>query len=255
MRYLHNFKLFESIEIEPENGDDIDLFTDLLQEYFDKYKIYNTDDIESAKKSGSTINGQYHMKRVSTNYFKVNGFPDHSSGILIEVNLYKHDELRETVAKDLAKFVYRIKKMGYEKIETEYDDRYGLVRFYIAIVDNVKNESKSNNLEMCRPLTRAEYDNFFSEHETNRFKTGEIEKVTQILSEIDSSVEWTGVTLSNGEPSDFQSWYIDGKAINITKFEDHWFLVEEMWYNSWNKDPHYYLCDELDSIKYIDFYA
>jgi hypothetical protein len=71
-------------------------------------------------------------------------------------------------------------------------------------------------------------------------------------------VGWTGVIKADGQPSEFQNWYIGEfrrKTIQVVKFDDSWFLIEEMWYNSWNKYPHYYLCDELESIKYIDFYG
>ena len=129
MRYLKHFKLFES------NNSEIELFEDLLQEYFDEFRIYPKDEVDAGGMYGSTeANGDYQIKRVSTTYFKVPGFPDGSSGIHIKVHLWKHDgTITLDVAKGLTKFIYRIQKMGY-KIDSAYDDTFG-VNFHISILD------------------------------------------------------------------------------------------------------------------------
>lgn len=514
MKYLKQFKLFES------NKSEIELFEDLLQEYFDKFKIYPKDEIDAGGMYGSTeANGDYQIKRVSTTYFKVPGFPDRSSGIHIKVHLWRHDELREDVAKGLTKFIYRIKKMGYEA-DASYDDTFG-VNFHIAIIDkkveesirylnkgfevgeddfqiwsdqheldpngfnkrentqidfwsqqsnfnvvlnsdennsyvslndgclrldiarfedewftlqveddignedyyifdnwedldervtkildNYLNyyddndedeegdeefestnyvpdsgktekitieqykeltskwkksslsdfemkklekifkvwderkelsykfkdgelhlnfggryfgkeivvekyeddwyfiniiprdahtfasrnnrayesyrdyyscdqfdgvldfmrqindvhtsnqdysifESKSENQELCKEINSNEYSNFIEDHNHEPFNHNELDQITQILSITYPEVERIG----NTEDWCVEEWYFDDKSITISKYQDSYYLVKEQWINSWNKDPHYYLCDEIDSIKYIDFYA
>jgi hypothetical protein len=48
MRYLKHFKLFES------NNSEIELFEDLLQEYFDEFRIYPKDEVDAGGMYGST---------------------------------------------------------------------------------------------------------------------------------------------------------------------------------------------------------
>lgn len=513
MKYLLNYKLFES------NNNEIEFFEDLLQEYFDKHKIYPNSEITEGGLYGSTeVNGDYTIKRVSTNYFKVSGFPDRAKGIHIQINLWRHNELRETVARDLSNFVRRIQKMGY-KVECAYDDTF-TVQYHIAIIDQevkesvrylnsgievseddfmnwsyehdldpngfssretqqleawaqqmnckpliygsdtTKNsivslhdgylrfdigkfkdeyftlfleeedgtqeyylfetwedlserinkhlnnylnyysdenqdeeefesveyaeptnkiekislddykqfttkwkksslsshdkqrfekifevwserqeinykfregdlylelggrifgkevvvekyeddwyviniiprdayrfatrnqrsyesyrqyytcdqidgvldflkqlddkyasnqdktifESKSDNLEFCKELVGAELYDFMESHSNEPMTDSEKKRITEILADTYSEVEMKGNPTEWG----FEEWYFDDKIISINKYSDSYYLVEEEWINSWNKDPKAYLCDELESIKYIDFYA
>lgn len=84
------------------------------------------------------------------------------------------------------------------------------------------------------------------------FTQKELQQITHILSITYPEVEMVGINKNNAS---FEIWDFDDKRISICKFKDSWFLVEEEWSKSWNRDARFYLCDELESIKYIDFYA
>lgn len=157
MKYLLNYKLFES------NNNEIEFFEDLLQEYFDEFKIYPKSEADNALlHNREDVNGDYVIKRVTTTYFKVPGFPDRSSGIHIQVNLWRHDGLREKVGIGLSNFIRRVQKMGYQ-VECAYDDTFS-VQFHIAIIDK-KVEESVRYLNKGFEVSEDDFFNWSYEHD------------------------------------------------------------------------------------------
>lgn len=243
MKHLSSFKLFESSDAE------IEMFEDMLQEYFDQYKIYPKDEVDSQGMYGSTTpNGDYEIKRVSTTYFKVPGFPNHAKGIHIKVHLWKHDALREDIAKGLTKFIYRIKKMGYET-DAAYDDTFG-VNFYISILDK-KVEESLRYLNKNFEVSEDDFLNWTYEHELDKEGFSKREE--------DDINRWTTNGFYRkeskfGPHSDRPGEVLKGIAelydgyekMDICKYEDEWFtlFIEDKYEN-----PLYYIFDNWEDLK------
>jgi hypothetical protein len=117
---------------------EIEMFEDMLQEYFDKYKIYPKSEVNSRGLYGLTmLNGDYDIEGDYTYYFNLPDFSIHKKGIYIKIHIWRHSDFIEDINNDLSKFIYRIKKMGYQT-DLHYDDTFG-INFYISILDkNVK---------------------------------------------------------------------------------------------------------------------
>lgn len=224
MRYLKHFKLFES------NNSEIELFEDLLQEYFDEFRIYPKDEVDAGGMYGSTeANGDYQIKRVSTTYFKVPGFPDGSSGIHIKVHLWKHDgTITLDVAKGLTKFIYRIQKMGY-KIDSAYDDTFG-VNFHISILDK-KVEESVRYLNKGFEVGEDDFTNWSYEHDLD--PNGFSSRETQQMKSWAQQMECEPLIYEpqyKGSESDISKKSIvslnDGYLkIDVCKFKDEWFTL------------------------------
>lgn len=243
MKHLSSFKLFESSDAE------IEMFEDMLQEYFDQYKIYPKDEVDSQGMYGSTTpNSDYEIKRVSTYFFKVPGFPNHAKGIHIKVHLWRHDALREDIAKGLTKFIYRIKKMGYET-DAAYDDTFG-VNFYISILDK-KVEESLRYLNKNFEVSEDDFLNWTYEHELDKEGFSKREE--------DDIDRWT----TNGFERKQHRFHHNKKAevvanksiaelydgyekIDICKYVDEWFtlFIEDKYEN-----PLYYIFDNWEDLK------
>ncbi len=107
MKYLKKFNESSSEEIE-------ELLDDYLLEYVDKYKLIEKDiyfelrgDTESWKKS--QYKGFYSIKEVSTNFFKIKGFPDKKSGYLVTITFFYRPtkDIEDEFNKDMISFINR----------------------------------------------------------------------------------------------------------------------------------------------------
>ena len=260
MKYLLNYKLFESAGYD----DDIELFDDMLQGYFDEFKIYPQDEIDSQGMYGSTEpNGDYTIKRVSTNYFKSPGFPDHSKGILILVNLRRHDSLREPVSISLSSFIRRVQKMGY-KVKATYDDTH-TVKFYVAIIDKEIKESV-RYLNRGFEVSEDDFMNWSYEHDLdpNGFSNRETEQLESWASKMNCKPliyepEYVGSESDKAKKS-IVSLYDGYLRFDICKFKDEYFtLFIQEGESNIGSEQDYYLFETWEDLserinKHLDNY-
>jgi quinol monooxygenase YgiN len=253
MKHILNYRLFES------NGDEIELFEDLLQEYFDEFKIYPKSEVDERGLYGSDeANGDYTIRRVSTTFFKIPGFPDHSSGIHIQVNLRKHDALREKVSIGLSSFIRRIQKMGY-KVDCAYDDTF-TVKFYIAIIDK-KVEESVRYLNSGFEISEDDFTDWSYEHDLDPNGFSAREKV-----QLESwAKQMNCKPLIYEGPTDEAKKSIvslnDGYLrIDVCKFKDEWFtLFIEEGETTFGNAQEYYLFETWEDLserinKHLDSY-
>jgi len=112
----------------------IDLIEDYLQEYIDKYILVDEDiffefqnnDHRTDFSRRFTYKGYYKIRKVSTNLFKVDGFPDGKKGYLVKISLIIRPNESEW-KDDMFKFIKRVCISGF-KYETGIDR----LTYYIA---------------------------------------------------------------------------------------------------------------------------
>jgi len=250
MRYLKHFKLFES------NNSEIELFEDLLQEYFDEFRIYPKGTTDQLIFNGNTVNGDYTIKRVSTTYFKVSGFPNNAKGIHIIVSLWRHDELREKIAIGLSNFIRRIQKMGYV-VDASYDDSHGNNCFHISILDK-KVEESVRYLNKGFEVSEDDFTTWSYEHDLdpNGFNNGEQQQI-----DFWSKQSNFNVVDKSDENNSYVSLNDGCLRFDIGKFKDEWFtlFIEEE-----DGTEEYYLFETWEDLaerinkhldRYLNYYS
>ena len=140
MKYLRKFNESSKFDIE-------ELLEDYLLEYIDKYQLIEKDkyfelNTDSDHWKKSQYKGLYSIvNQVSTNYFKVAGFPNKKSGYLVTISFFYRPtkDIENEFNKDMISFINRFCNSKVDNktfnVETSFSDVFGngtIFDYYIA---------------------------------------------------------------------------------------------------------------------------
>jgi len=140
MKYLRKFNESSKFDIE-------ELLEDYLLEYIDKYRLIEKDkyfelNTDSDHWKKSQYKGLYSIvNQVSTNYFKVAGFPNKKSGYLVTISFFYRPtkDIENEFNKDMISFINRFCNSKVDNktfnVETSFSDVFGngtIFDYYIA---------------------------------------------------------------------------------------------------------------------------
>ena len=110
MKYLKKFN---------ENTSDptLEMIDDFLLEYSDKWNFRERpegDNSEERVGFWQKYDGVYNIKKTTTSYFKVSGFPNDSTGYLVNITINIKKSKQKEWVEDMRKFINRTCQLGFD---------------------------------------------------------------------------------------------------------------------------------------------